>query len=151
MSTSFRNAEDRNWRRNLKLFSESSSCLMMGREDGGPTCSRAGDKPAGGCRDAPVSLLSSVVLFTFHSCYVLSLCFLPLLLLNCLDLVQMANSHTYFTVISPLPWGSRESRLFPLILPLGHHVLIGCKMWKICLSIFLFIRHCQCYRIKSYT
>lgn len=73
MGTSFRNAEDRNWRRNLKDFSESSAW-----EEGGPTCSHAGDRPA---RDTPLSLLSVVDIFPFHSCcVVLSLCFLPLLL-----------------------------------------------------------------------
>lgn len=52
----------------------------------------------------PLSLLSVVVIFPFHSCCVdlpsasCLCCFL-----DCLDLVQTAKCHTYLTVIPPLP------------------------------------------------
>lgn len=85
------------------------------------------------CRGGAEMHQSLCFLLWFFSLFIPAMLFFPCAsylccFLDCLDLVQMAKSHTYFTVIFLLPWGSTKSRLFPLILPLGHHVLIGCKM-----------------------
>lgn len=150
MSISLRNAEDRNWHVNLKLFWENR---LWQREDRGPSHSLPADRPAGPCRDAPVSVSLDLFSLLFFCCVVLSLCLSLLLLSRLFGRCPTAKCQTCLSVRSPLPCGRTEPRLFqasPLTLMLERP---SCANWlekvkeKSILKLLHFPKTWQCHRI----